>query len=381
MFTPRIEALRDKPTHRVFLTCTGGGAGIQETLWAVPGTSAFLAGAAFPYATEATNEFLGFKPEHYCSADIAVALAMESFYRAYEPGLLPPLGIGLTSSVTSMRAHRGDHRVFCASFSMTGCNVTSVILKKKDWSKDEAAALRVTDGKSCDLIGMGVLLEAMGQSTADVEHSLRHHHIAQSFEWSQPASSLGISQFFERPLFLANGTRGTCCDATTNGRVFLPGAFNPPHEGHFGAARAFEQHEGRRVTFMITADPPHKQVLTVAEMLMRAKLLRGYDRLFTKGDPLYIDKARKYPGASFIIGADALHRMLDPKWGTDPVLLCDEFRNLNTKFWVVDRMHEGELLSLDTIRDGNAKLPFGFPARRLPGRWDVSSSQIRAREA
>jgi hypothetical protein len=99
-------------------------------------------------------------------------------------------------------------------------------------------------------------------------------------------------------------------------------------------ARAVEAMTGDRPVWWITAEPPHKPAVPFAELLARATRLRGHDTLFSRGDPLYIDKARRYPGCAFVIGTDALARMLDPKWGPSVSALVDEFRRLETRFYV-----------------------------------------------
>jgi hypothetical protein len=123
----------------------------------------------------------------------------------------------------------------------------------------------------------------------------------------------------------------------------FPGTFDPPHEGHFGMARAVEALTGQRPVFWITAEPPHKPAVPFVELLGRAALLRGHDTLFSRGDPLYIDKARRYPGCAFVIGTDSVARMLDPKWGPSVGALVDELRQLGTRFYVTSRIVDGAL--------------------------------------
>jgi len=123
----------------------------------------------------------------------------------------------------------------------------------------------------------------------------------------------------------------------------------------------------------------------VQEMLRRAAKLNCYDVLFTRGDPLYIDKARRFPGRTFVIGADALLRMLDPKWGTDPEELLQELRQLRVEFLVFGRQVDGvfvdarqaiaKALSMSARVQGEYKL---FVP--VDGRWDISSTAARARK-
>src|SRR5690349_12615010 len=118
--SPELELgarLRDNH-QRVFLACTGAGAGLQQRLWAPPGASEWLVGGLFPYATDETDLFLGFRPDSYCSERTALELAMSAFMRAAAPAIGSPVGIGITASVASLRAHKGDHRIFAAAITV-----------------------------------------------------------------------------------------------------------------------------------------------------------------------------------------------------------------------------------------------------------------------
>jgi hypothetical protein len=111
-----VAALRElRPTPKVFVAATGAGAGIQASLWSVPGSSAFLAGAAFPYAAHETERLLGFRPAKFCDEDAAVELAIAAYLRGREaalaetsgaPAKAPIVGLGLTASVSSLEPHR-----------------------------------------------------------------------------------------------------------------------------------------------------------------------------------------------------------------------------------------------------------------------------------
>jgi hypothetical protein len=92
-----------------------------------------------------------------------------------------------------------------------------------------------------------------------------------------------------RPVFTETATRSPLADLGA-GAIF-PGAFNPPHLGHLGAARAC----GEAAIFAITTDPPHKPPLTLAELLQRAKLLRGHRCVFAEGDALeFVDLGTRF---------------------------------------------------------------------------------------
>lgn len=110
--------------------------------------------------------------------------------------------------------------------------------------------------------------------------------------------------------------------------------------------------------------------------MARAKVLQGHDCLFTQDDPLYMDKARRFPGRSFLVGADALARLLDLRWGHEVEPMLEEFARLGTTFRVNGRLVDGEYLTPEALI---ARVPARFHALFVPvaGRWDLSSTDVR----
>jgi len=363
---------------RLHVVATGAGAGIQERLWRLPGCSSFLSGASFPYSLEESVAFaMGVTPESFASIPFAIDLATAAYLRAIDVSNVSnvsnvskddvePVGLALTASVASNRAHRGDHRVHVVCMTQDRVIGRSVRLDKAiDGGVGPAA--RLADGKIADREGLRVLLAAFDACWAQDLHT-------------EDFRALATERFFERPVF-ENGLR--LRNAPPHVPIF-PGAFNPPHAGHFGIASALSAKRGMRedVIFNVSSTPPNKPSLTVQEMLLRAKCLRERTVLFSRQDPLYLDKARLHPGTPFVLGADALVRMLDPAWGAEPFAMLTEFESLRTSFYVFGRVvdvADGAFLSAE---EAIAKVPTAF--RRMffpiPGRWDFSSSAIRAAE-
>lgn len=342
-------ALRDS-NRRIYLVATGGGAGLQKVLWDVPGISKILVGAEFPYAQEATDRFLGHgKAWPYCGDQMAVALALEAYYRAFQPDGAPAVGLGLTASVASTTAHRGEHRVHVATVTENECWCVS-----KTLVKGEGFAARKRDGEICDLTGLTALYQAVGLEPQEGTKS----------------SKLALEVLLTHPLWTPSGKRQQV-PTNGNGLTLFPGAFNPPHDGHFWMAKE------HRAIFHITVNPPHKPALTAAQMLQRAKMLEGFPRLFTKDDPLYLDKARRFPGAKILVGVDAVERMLDPKWGVEIAPMLEEFRRLGIKFLVADRELDGKVITLDDLKDA----PKDLCERILRPAQHLTMSSTKVREA
>jgi nicotinic acid mononucleotide adenylyltransferase len=179
---------------------------------------------------------------------------------------------------------------------------------------------------------------------------------------------------------MADGTRLDKLPKSKHWAI-MSGAYNPPHEGHFGvAAQVFEQHS-KRVIFETTAEPPHKDALTVQQLLQRAKLLQGHDRFFTRTQPYYLDKARAFPNTTFVMGADACLRMFDPKWGLNARKMMEEFDKLGTDFIIASRTMNGEFQCVDDVTELLADHlhigEFEDMFLDLDGEWNFSSTEIR----
>ena len=374
-----VDAL--DPPPKVFVAATGAGAGIQASLWSIPGSSAFLAGAAFPYAAHETERLLGFRPARFCDEDAAVELAIAAYLRACESARAEAagatatarvVGLGLTASVASLVPHRGDHRVFVATLCERGATVWSARLPK-----GTGEAQRSIDGQLADRLGVHALLAALGLAGQDggapgVEVSRRE----------LPEAELH-AMVYRRPVFGPGDSREKILGTERCDLVLLPGSFDPCHGGHQMIADAVERQYSRRVAYAVTADPVHKPSLRAVDLLDRVASVRvgaGRTRpiVLTERDPLFIEKARQFPGAGIALGVDALVRMLDPSWGPNVGEMLETFRALGTRFYVVGRSVDGRWMTLAGVPIPNAYRGLFEP---VEGRHDVSSTELRSSPA
>lgn len=376
MFDSRkaVEEIRDLPEPpQVYVVCTGAGAGLQKLLWDVPGCSRFLVGAAFPYAARDTADFLGFDPEKACDPKTAVQLALEAYQRAWAPGNTKTIGVGMTAVVATSREHKGDHRLYIATVSEDDCFVYEIVLFKGRGARQE-------EGELCGLLTLDALRVAAGlpgPSGRFKHQHLRDDRLIKSWAFRTNAASYVRDVFLERPFTNATpGRAGPRFDLY----VHFPGAFNPPHEGHFEIADAIEDRFDRKVLFTIEADPPHKPGLSVTDMIQRAKMLKGRNVLFTSGKALYADKAKAY-NCDFVLGADALLRMLTWCGASDADILREmqPFLAQHTMFFVVGREIPGRGYTTlqDLVESGAIPEVAMHCFESVGGRWDISSTQIR----
>src|SRR3972149_1989910 len=76
-----VQQIHDSPT-RIVLAATGGGSRAIADLLEVPGASRTLLEAFVPYSAEAMIDFLGSRPDEFCSPRTARAMAMKAFLHA-----------------------------------------------------------------------------------------------------------------------------------------------------------------------------------------------------------------------------------------------------------------------------------------------------------
>lgn len=366
-----FEQLRDlgDKAPQLYVIATGAGAGLQRRIWDIPGISNFFVGASFPYATEETDSLLGFKPEKYVSEYTAIDLATTAYMKAWKPGK-KAIGLGMTCSVTSLKAHRGDHRIIAAIVGDDGCCVLSVVIPKLQ------AIDRWKDGLLADLLGEEFINFYINKTWDNLKFDDCKVQMA-------VADGMATDRIMAHPLFKPDGSRATLQDISPNKTIFFPGAFNPPHAGHFEGAQAAVQtkliNSGKicRLIFSTTINPPHKPALSNVEMLQRAKLMRGNDFLLTSDDPLFINKARKFPGATFVMGADTMRRFLDCKWGEPIEPMLQEFNTLETRFVVLGRLVDGRYTVASDFYGNLVPVRYIHLFNEVNFRLDISSTELR----
>ena len=125
-------------------------------------------------------------------------------------------------------------------------------------------------------------------------------------------------------------------------RLILPGSFRPLHAGHLRMAELAEQLVGLPCLFELSLFHPAKPPLDYLSVADRAARFAGVDGWLLLTDaPTYLDKARLFPGATFVVGHDTAVRIVEPRWygGTaarDAML--DELEALDTRFLVFGRV-------------------------------------------
>lgn len=353
---------------KVYVSATGGGAGLQDLLWSVPGASAALLGANFPYSQEDFRAFVGENWSQVgsgaCSQDAAVALAQSAYLHAQRlqaaRGDLktPVVGLGLTCALATSRVLRGGTRAHAAVRFGDSLYAAEVQMKQGVLSRED-------EGRVCDALGLRLLLHAAGLPPVTVH--------GDSFDAVGVDLKAPEVRGLKGPLLIKpSGT--VTYPMNLQDTILFPGSFNPLTFGHEAIAKAVSALTKKPVVFEITAKNVDKEHGTLESIAPRALQFRGRWHVVLRDDAaLFIDKARAHPGVSFALGADTAARLLAPAYyNGDPDLLrkiMGEFLSLGTTFYVFDR---GDLAGVDWIPEAYRPL-----FQHVQGRWDISSSAVR----
>lgn len=169
-------------------------------------------------------------------------------------------------------------------------------------------------------------------------------------------------------------------DACLTNTAIFPGSFNPLHEGHRRMARIAAELLGVPIAFELSLLNVDKPPLAEDEITRRLAQFALPDVVCLTRAATFIEKARLFPQASFVVGADTILRIADERYyageaqrdAAIQLLAANECRFLVFGRQIGGRFHELDDLSLPAEL---AALCLGFTAEEF--REDVSSSDLR----
>lgn len=370
-----IQNLYESP-WQIAICLTGGGSRIASDLLTIPGGSGTVLDIAIPYSTDSLTEYLKQRPDQFCSRDTALAMASAAWQKAARFSSAGNqrnfcLGVSCTASLVSSKPKRGDHRIWIATEACSGSRVVSLLLKKNLRSRIEEEA-----------IAADLLLCAINEACALPSLAVPSLHIDETI-------TIELEPLPEPIAELRSGKRsitwslpdGQLTDACTEPpRGILSGSFNPLHHGHRLLRSAAQEQLDGPVYFELPLVNADKPPLNSFDIEQRRRQFNDCPVALTSS-PKFVEKARLFPGTTFVIGYDTAARIIEPRFYNDSAeamrASLEAVGSLGCQFLVAGRQMETSFQSVSdlSIPGDFADLFRGIPEECF--REDISSTEIR----
>lgn len=356
---------------RLVIAVTGGGSAAISTLLGVGGASRSVLAAAVPYAEGALVEWLGARPEEFCSERTARAMAMAAFEKArgYDPSG-KVCGVGCTASLASDRPKRGAHRAHLAFQTANTTATLSLELEKGRRSRQEEERLVAA-------LVLNLIADACG-----IEQRLALPLVAAEVTTENRV----VAPQGQQDL-LAGRTKALACGAARQDQLpkaVFPGAFNPLHAGHTQMAALAREILGVDVAYEISIANVDKPPLDFMEIDGRLRQFGAGDQVWLTRAPLFVDKAELFPGATFVVGVDTVARIGHSRYYMDSEESVERvvarLTALGCRFLVFGRVEGDRFLTLSNLalRPSLAAICQEVPEEAF--RQDTSSTELRRQE-
>ena len=354
-----IHAIHESSWKGVFYV-TGGGSGFLSNLLAQAGASATVVDAQIPYSSAALRELLGDHIDSHCSKETACGLAMCAFQRARAlSGDDNLFGFGCTASLRSKEPKKGEHRAHIAFQSADRTSHWHVSFEKDALTREQ------------EEIQLAAVLEA----------SLAHQLgiIPQN---GLPRVETAAASDELRSLMLGERLQLHC-----SASAFLPGAFNPLHQGHEKMRDLAEDLLGESVQYELSIRNVDKPPMDFLQLKERTNQFDTGSYVLTNA-PTFVEKVRALSASRscrFVVGVDTIERIASPTYYQNSVVHRDAatqvFEDQDVSFLVFGRKETNEFKTLDDL-----DLPSRLKARctgvpEAGFRMDMSSTAIRQSKA
>jgi len=281
------------------------------------------------------------------------------------------VGIGCTAAIATDRRKLGEHHCHVAIWKHDATVGYSLRFVKglRDRAGEEAIVSKLVVKALAEASEIDARLHLDLDDTEELEEHGTHYDDPIKAILAHHVSSVTV-----RP----DGRM--VADEPVGGGV-LPGSFNPLHEGHERLAAVASAMVKAEVTFELSIENVDKPPLEEPEIRRRVAQFAGKGGVVLSRALVFHQKARLFPGATFVIGWDTAVRLVDPRYygGENQKLLSalGQIRERGCRLLVAGRADGGSFQTLADIL-----VPEGFEEMftQIPEsafRRDLSSTELR----
>lgn len=368
----QVESLHASETTAV-LVAAGGGSQALGWLLGTPGASRTVLEVLVPYAPAALADYLGFSPQQVVAPETARDMARIAYERArfLGTGGGAVAGIGCTAALATDRPKRGAHRSFISAWAVEGVTTYALTLVKglRDRAGEDDVVSRVLLRALADVSSVDFDLPLGLDGGERLDIAMRDH--GDAIEQLLAAGVKSVTIHADGAMAAEEPVRGGV----------LAGSFDPLHEGHEELARVAEEILGTAVTFELSIANVDKPLLEETEVRRRIAQFAGKRSAVITRATKFIEKARLFPGCTFVIGWDTAIRLVDPRYygGAVPEMLraLTEMRRLGCRILVAGREQDGVFHTLEEVAVPADFADMFNPIPEEAFRHDASSTRIR----
>jgi hypothetical protein len=164
-------------------------------------------------------------------------------------------------------------------------------------------------------------------------------------------------------------------------RALFPGAFDPLHEGHREIARIAESRLRCAPQFELSVTNVDKAALEELEIKSRLSQFAKHNVVWLTRTPTFVEKAQMFPGATFVVGADTIHRICDPRYYDNSQEEMNsairEIAHFGCRFLVFGRILEESFRTLSELRIDDLLKSICTEVAEAEFRVEISSTELR----